>query len=387
MAAPHSSPARLDSLTGLRWFAAFAVFFFHAYPLLHGVPGANLRGTFSAATAGVSFFFILSGFVLAWSWVPQRSARSFWRDRLARIWPNHAVTWLAATLVFAPVAFRAATARTLFGFPSLTALGLGQAWIPSQRWYYAGNLVSWSLSCEAFFYLCFPAIIVAVTRARRPWALLAGAVGTSFAVAAIGASMSHSLGMWWGYLFPPARLAEFVAGVVLARLVREERWPRLPLAAVLAVAVAAVGCARWLPWTLMYAAGTVVPLGALVATAASAELAGGARLLRRPWLVRLGEISFAFYLVHLSVLYEGLKRIHWRPAGGVRDVGVAVALLAASMAAAWLLNVAVEQPAQRLLRSKPRRKPDGDEPAADALAVPARRTRPLVAAGRERPRR
>lgn len=57
---------RLDSLTSLRWWAALAVFFFHVRNIvpLPGVVGELARyGNF-----GVAFFFILSGFVLTWSW-------------------------------------------------------------------------------------------------------------------------------------------------------------------------------------------------------------------------------------------------------------------------------------------------------------------------------
>ena len=353
------------------------MFFFHSQFVLHGMPGATLRGTFSAAASGVSFFFILSGFVLAWSWRPQRK-RNFWQDRFARIWPSHAVAWVVATLAVAPLAFRVATIRTLLGAPSMLTLVLVQAWIPSRRWYAAGNAVSWSLSCEAFFYLCFPVVIVVVARARRPWLLLGGAVATSFAVAAVGTSMSSSLGLWWGYYFPLARLPEFVAGVVLARLVGDGRWPRLPLGPVLAIAAAAVFCARWLPYDLLYVVGPLIPLGALVATAAGAELGGGARRLRHPWLIRLGEISFAFYLLHSSVISEGVKRLAWTSRDGVSDSLVAGLFLVAAMAAAWLLNVAVERPMQRLLRARPRtlRQPTGvdTEATVPTGTPPARST-------------
>ncbi|MBT2549596.1 acyltransferase family protein [Arthrobacter sp. ISL-65] len=49
--------------------------------------------------AGVTFFFLLSGFVLAWSMNPSTSKRQFYWRRFARIWPLHALTALAAVVL------------------------------------------------------------------------------------------------------------------------------------------------------------------------------------------------------------------------------------------------------------------------------------------------
>ncbi|GEK84954.1 acyltransferase family protein [Microbacterium aerolatum] len=89
---------RLDSLTSLRWWAALAVFFFHVRNIvpLPGVVGELARyGNF-----GVAFFFILSGFVLTWSWQPSVGIGTFYWRRFARIYPLHIVTLLAAIPVF-----------------------------------------------------------------------------------------------------------------------------------------------------------------------------------------------------------------------------------------------------------------------------------------------
>jgi peptidoglycan/LPS O-acetylase OafA/YrhL len=352
-ATPADRTVRLDALTGLRWPAAFGVFLYHAHTLLTAVPGMTLIGTFTAAASGVTFFFVLSGFVLAWTWKPDRSWAGFWQDRFARIWPSHAVTWAAAILVLAPVALRASSFRSLIHLPNLVALALLQCWVPSARYHMAGNGVSWSLCCEAFFYLCFPVIYLLAEQARRPWVVLAGATAAAFAVAVTSLPMRSATAQWWGYYFPPARLPEFVIGVVLARLVKEGRWPRLPLVAVAAVTLAAVFCSRWLPDDFIFAAATLVPLAALVATAATTELDGGAGWLRMRWLVRLGEISFAFYLVHSLVIVEALKRLKGTH---LSDTVQALLLLVLGVAVAWLLNVVVERPCLAILRSRRRSK-------------------------------
>ena len=90
-------PSRLDSLTGLRFFAAEMVVIHHfsnfaTLPFLWRYQGFG--------ATGVTFFFVLSGFVLTWSFRPADTPGRFYWRRFARIWPLHAVTTLLALPVF-----------------------------------------------------------------------------------------------------------------------------------------------------------------------------------------------------------------------------------------------------------------------------------------------
>ncbi|HEX4457182.1 MAG TPA: hypothetical protein VIA18_04390, partial [Polyangia bacterium] len=85
----HGGPVdreRIDALTGLRPFASLYVFFFHfGRPLLTTAPGW-LRALGGSGFVGVSFFYVLSGFVLALSYGPRilDGAAFNWRRFFAR---------------------------------------------------------------------------------------------------------------------------------------------------------------------------------------------------------------------------------------------------------------------------------------------------------------
>ena len=84
----------LPLLTSLRAFAALTVFVFH---LPVHVPGQKL------GYVGVAFFYVLSGFILTWSYQKGVTGRVFFGRRFARIYPSHLVLWLVV-LVFPYVA-------------------------------------------------------------------------------------------------------------------------------------------------------------------------------------------------------------------------------------------------------------------------------------------
>ena len=139
---------------GLRWWAAFFVFAHH----MTNLAPLPIYKFLKYGTSGVTFFFVLSGFVLTWSAQPGTKIRTFYRRQFARIFPLYFLTLIAAIFVFyrfdpptgmpwiKPVSV---TVLVLSGFP---AAGLvEQPDHPVRR-----PPVGWTLSVEAFFYAYFP---------------------------------------------------------------------------------------------------------------------------------------------------------------------------------------------------------------------------------------
>ncbi|GIJ27307.1 acyltransferase [Micromonospora qiuiae] len=361
----RGATSRLPSLTGLRWIAALLVFGFHAGTMrIVAEPDhqAVMGKVFTLGLSGVQFFFILSGFVLVWSARPGDSRWRFWRRRFAKIYPNHVLMWALAMLAafwFADPINPVAALENLF---------LLQAWDPRPGYFYSVNNVSWSLSCEMFFYLCLPLALPLVRRAR-PWLLWAVVIAVPLLILALWPAQTlvpEQYRWWFAQVFPLVRSLEFWMGVAAAELMLRGRWrgPRLPVASLIFVATWVVA-SQWIRaelWAAILSAAYVV----LIAAAADADVRGSRSPLRSRPMLWLGEVSFAFYLVHVFVIMTILRVTgDWGTGfpGWWGPVAV-VGFLLLTLALAGLLHRYVEQPMMR--RLAPRRAASGGPPDATA---------------------
>ena len=371
-----ASPPRLHSLTGLRFFAAGIVFLHHAFELTTGTLREAMTAVFGHGRAGVSFFFLLSGFVLAWSMQPGDKATSFWRRRAARLWPAYAVATFAGYLVSQFWDGR------FFSLERLAAnLAMVQAWIPAKDWYFSVNSVNWSLSVEAFFYLTFPLYARHIMRMRaRPAFALAGALFAGILAVALlfgqdlvlkgGWQLPGTPDVWIVYISPAVRVLEFVLGIVLVSLFRQGALPRVPVWLAWTSLAVAWAVAGKVPAAFAVVAVTVIPFCLLIVAYAQRDVAAprGTFWSSRS-LVFLGDISFCFYLVHQLVLrvFTAEAGPEWIAAStGVRSLKVLALVLAVSLLAAWALHALVEKPMEKVLKGKGSRSRPA-EPPAEAL--------------------
>jgi peptidoglycan/LPS O-acetylase OafA/YrhL len=286
----------IRSLTGIRFFAAIHVVFFHYAPNLPHVP----RNVVENGYLAVGLFFVLSGFVLAYKYGGRPlDTRRFWRARFARIYP----AYLLAFVLIAP----AVAVRLLWVDPrkfvesGLAAAGLLQAWFPSLALTWNGP--GWSLSNEAFFYLLFPITLAALARlsSRMLWFAFFVLSGAALAPPVCYFMRVGTQGTELILYTPVFRLPEFALGAVCGLLyLRGERIPRLLIPASMTLAVfAAVSC-DLVPALLR--GSLAAPLFAFFVFAlASSDGAIGRFLARRP-LQTLGDSSYALYILQSPVM-------------------------------------------------------------------------------------
>ncbi|MGY3520305.1 acyltransferase family protein [Micromonospora sp. PTRAS2] len=417
----------LPSLTGLRGLLAVIVFGTHFIGLgltfdetspyqspTHHV----LEWLFSRSGWAVSAFFMLSGFVLTWISKPDERARTFYQRRFAKIYPVHFVTTVIAI-------FLVAWTYAVPGWQVVTRhVFLVQTWFPDQFSYFGLNGVSWSLACEAFFYLCWPFLVPAIARMTTRGVYITIAVCTVVSIglpALVGKTFALAsppqfemvpteawggpLQYWFAYVFPPARLPEFVIGIAFAILIRRGKWFSIGAPAAIVLCLVAWALNMKVDNYLNTHAVMMIPLALLVSAliiadrAAASDTPSPAYLrwspLRGRAMVWFGEVSFSFYATHQLVVEQLGTRIwvygnKWGllpgdivwPWYGV--LGMWFLQFAVALGVAWVLYRTIEVPMMRLLRPRDGRRlrsapegelapaapvpPDGDSAAAQVLA-------------------
>jgi peptidoglycan/LPS O-acetylase OafA/YrhL len=214
---------KLLPLTGLRFIAAGMIVLLHAFEYNYHLPQA-LHAI--PLTQAVSFFFILSGFILShvYTGFDEKGSRTrFLLARFARLWPAHLFTAILAVIIVPRRLTNAAHDAPLLMVPLAQALML-QSWIPVKAYYASFNSVAWSISTEFFFYLCFPFLQNQSMRKLSGYFL--GVIGITFCIIALG-TLAHlpldgekhafSL-MGLLYIWPVCRMMEFLAGMLTYRL-------------------------------------------------------------------------------------------------------------------------------------------------------------------------
>ncbi len=333
--APSSvAPARkppLPALTGLRTILAVNVMFFHFTP----PHPAFLTPVISNAYVFVGFFFLISGFVLAYNYAdrPKLEKRRFYLARLARVYPTYLLV-LLLSLPFLAIEWQAHTHRDFFFGLLLTPLAL-QGWVPTLATFW--NTVGWTLPAELTLYLLFPFLLMAIarqsTRLATPLRL-----GLAILVLWIIGITPHTLyfltnpdhlpaqadrftyAFWLRALkySPLAYLCTFTCGILLARLHARLNLPasRRFLAAATALAGLALFfafAADRVPYVLVHGA-LLLPLFALLLLGLAGPNPITSVLAWKP-LVLFGETTFALYLLHFNAfllihLYKLPEKLH-----------------------------------------------------------------------------
>lgn len=217
----------LHALTTLRFIAAMYVVFYHLRFEDLFSKTSRLHHFFRSGYTGVTLFFVLSGFILAYNYPAVTARARFWVSRFARIYP----VYLLAFLLMLPSAVQSLLKshhpRLWMSVPE--SLLLLQAWDPKTS--FLINSPAWTLSVEAFFYLLFPFILLPLTRMSR--SMIALLLGIDLLIALIPAlAMDPAWRVWWTTVFlgalPVLRVGTFVVGILTGARYRNKgpagRW-------------------------------------------------------------------------------------------------------------------------------------------------------------------
>ncbi len=361
-------------LTGLRIFAAVWVVLFHFRPLLYAATPdftASIAPLLDRGAQGVDLFFILSGFVLTWTYIDRmgrswstRATLHFLWLRLARVWPVYLVTlhlaalWIIFTLNVGHVPAQNVDQLTATGY--VRQIFLAQLWFQP---YFDGSSwdgPAWSISAEWLAYLMFgllALVVFRVARATRARSLVLLAVAVSLPPVMLLLATGHFYTPW---SWLPRIIMQFTAGALACAAVRRlrpsDRARRGAGVLALVLVGAIVGTLYWFdahPLPEVIDSGGVVDVLFVPLVIALAVGAGTLpRLLSTRLLVYAGQVSFSLYMVHELVHTSWnwvAQQFEIVPAGTAAKWIVA-GLLAAAMAAAMALYHFVEEPARRWMR-------------------------------------
>ena len=352
--APLPDPGlhRYRAIDGFRFIAALGIVLHH---YARYSDNALWQGLFFKNYLFVDLFFVISGFVIMLAYgkglKTLDDAMSFLQNRLARIYPLHLLMFLAFLAIDAAAwsgLYHPHEAHVDEPAEMAANLFLVQAWGATQRLSF--NYPSWSISAEWMLYILFPAVAFAM---RRGGAVAMFGLAALALLALEALNATGRLGTWTqltyqlGYL---RAVPTFLAGAGLccavdrcALLFRSFRWPwAFFLSAVVLMLLHANDLL------------IIVLFVLTVASATGAERAGAKGFLVGPLMGRLGDWSYALYMIHalvgsLMVATIGPRLLHLQ--GIAQDIYI-LACVALCTGLSALVYRFVEVPARRLLRHR-----------------------------------
>lgn len=356
----------LKALTSLRFFAAMMIVVLHA---ANSLEWPWLRNAPLPLVQGVSFFFVLSGFILTHVYGDRRPASilTFMRARVARLWPVHLICILLLVVSVTPdsITFDGPGIFSKWVVLGFNALLVHSAF-PFLAYTFSWNSVSWSISTEMFFYLAFPFLLVNISRTWH-WKILGAALFAALLIALLylarvpveSADFNRMTAVYATYPSPLMRGFEFVLGmstnVLWKKYLRLQSRSLMWWTVVELIALAI--CVWWLlsgffvvqrqisnPWLNLFfqPAGSCWAFALVIGSFASGRGLVG-QLLSMRAIVFFGEISFSIYMLHLILIKAFVTTFAWP---GVPEF----VYFSALFVLATVVYLLVEKPAQRLLR-------------------------------------
>jgi peptidoglycan/LPS O-acetylase OafA/YrhL len=354
-----------------------AVIAFHLYLAAPSAFPRYIASLMSYGFIGVSLFFVLSGFVLAYNYISKPiDKRKFWVARFARVYPAYLLALLIGLLTYGEIAQNQT--------PSWTALqlllegGLLHSWFP---WTACGiNCPGWSVAVEAFFYAVFPFVAVmalkvlgkltptkAVVTIVLLWvvAMIAPMASLLFVpdfLATKVYSLLFDALIYNPLLNAPQFLMGMCAGMLFVQKTAAHKETSQPMpsrsfvlatvAGLASLAVLMLAEPEHSVFTLLLRMGVLSPIFALLIYALAHGQGLIVKLLSLPPLVLLGEASYGIYILDtpLNRVLKVISEAGWLPKYGSIPYGIAflMILIAISIVSLHL----IETPARKYITQR-----------------------------------
>ena len=304
----------LTSLISLRFFFALRVYASHLKPFLGGNSKVYdwIYENVLSIPFGVSFFYILSGFVLSYSYrdkilLRTKKRSEFFIDRLIRIYPLHLITFFLVI----PVSEEFYYMGNMFGwiiklFSQVTLL---QSFVPIKSVYFSYNGPSWSLSNALFFYAIFPIVIFILNRLRFRRYVFIITILFLIILPFLMDQVNQEFNTWIFYVNPLFRSIDFIIGIILFSVYIKTKhykmsgvvYSLIEIVSIL-IFVGYIGAKDLIPEVIRDSYGNWLPLSIIILAFSYGKGFLSNKILNKKVFVLLGNISFGIFIFHGVVL-------------------------------------------------------------------------------------
>lgn len=302
-----SNKNEILSLTGLRFIAALYVFLFHIEIRWPFSPDGIIQKVIAQGAIGMTIFFVLSGFLLAYQYSDRYAdKKSYFLRRLARIYPIYVVAALATLpWIWGPKI----GVQTISGWDTfllvLANIFAVQAWVPSyfNFWNDGG---SWSISVEVFCYAVLPFLAPLMGRlSNRKLGVLVGFLYLWVVVPGQLARFWPELSFPFLYALPAFRLPEFLLGVCGFLAVQRGFKFSKPNLMIIGIFISAIILIKVVKVRTPYIGLNwfVVPMVVMLVLALRQSTGRVSAVLSSDIFVWLGKISYCFYSFQALLLF------------------------------------------------------------------------------------
>lgn len=267
----------------------------------------------STGDKGVEFFFLISGFLVAYKYYDNdhlmtcRTCVYYAISKVKKIYPLHLLTMLPMIVLSLRAVIKNSAGATKLIFSILANIFLVQSWIPDSEIYWSLNLVSWFLSSLVF---CYIASFVTMNwlKKQHGFSGILFILMLQFLIEVFALKyMSDELSTWLTYICPVYRFLDYSMGMCIFKLLkdvldsRENTNGKLGASIFFYVLISIIGN-KIIPYYTVYHVFEVAIFSIMVLYPSGARK----HIFENRITVAIGNISMEIFLTHKIVLTYGV---------------------------------------------------------------------------------